>query len=66
MAKLNEDIVVIKVSKLYHTPKSLDPFNFNHRYEYDFAEAKVIVNKNNGTWKFYEFDTDPIYALRDN
>ena len=35
-----------------------------HRYEYNFEEAKVIINKNIGTWKFYEFDTDPIEALR--
>ena len=35
-----------------------------HRYEYNFDEAKEIINKNIGTWKFYEFDTDPIDALR--
>ena len=37
-----------------------------HRYEYNFEEAKVIINKNIRAWKFYEFDTDPIYALRGN
>ena len=35
-----------------------------HRFEYNFDEAKEIINKNIGTWKFYEFDTDPIDALR--
>ena len=36
-----------------------------YRFEYNPDEAKVIINKHIGTWKFYEFDTDPLDALRD-
>ena len=36
-----------------------------HRFEYNPDEAKIIINKHIGTWKFYEFDIDPIDALRD-
>ena len=36
-----------------------------HRYEYNFDEAKEVMMKNFGTWKFYEFDTDPINAHRE-
>ena len=35
-----------------------------HRFEYNPEEAEVIINKNIGTWKFYEFDSEPINALR--
>ena len=30
----------------------------------NYFKTKEIINKNIGTWKFYEFDTDPIDALR--
>ena len=33
-----------------------------HRFEYNPAEAKAIINKNVGTWKFYEFDAEAIDA----
>ncbi len=36
-----------------------------HRYEYNFEEAGEIIQKNTGTWTFYEFDTGPINALRE-
>ena len=35
-----------------------------HRYEYHFDEAEALMLKGRGTWKFYEFDTAPIDALR--
>ena len=35
-----------------------------HRYEYNFDEAEAITLKNIGKCTFYEFDTDPIDALR--
>ena len=35
-----------------------------HRFEYNPDEAAAIINKNIGTWKFYEFDTEPLDALR--
>ena len=33
-----------------------------HRFEYNPEEAKAIILKNIGTWKFYEFDADAIDA----
>ena len=33
-----------------------------HRFEYNPEEASVIIQKNIGTWKFYEFDADAIDA----
>ena len=31
-----------------------------HRFEYNPAEAEEIIQKNVGTWKFYEFDSKAI------
>jgi len=33
-----------------------------HRFEYNREEASVVINKNNGVWKFYEFDAEGMNA----
>ena len=33
-----------------------------HRFEYNPEQAREIIQKNIGTWKFYEFDADAIDA----
>ena len=72
LKSLIESFVDERDWKQFHSPKnlamsiSIEAAELMELFQWlSLDEAKEVMMKNFGTWKFYEFDTDPINAHRE-